>query len=120
MVQTNRIAPPPLAMHRVASTSAALQSSLPFQQPKPAPVDFLARLEELEKVAEPPALWGGGAPATAPAAEPPPKPVTAAMRKPRTSMDDEDVMSSLKALEQQIDRARQRTVLAVRNSTSPE
>lgn len=62
---------------------------------------------------QPAPLWGV---ALAPAAEPPLK--TVAPRRPlvRTTLDDDDVLSSLKALEAQIDRARQRTVLAVKNS----
>jgi hypothetical protein len=164
MVQTTRAVPPPLPMHRVA-TAAASSSTLsqgPAYHVLAAPGDFLARLEELEKGAEPAPLWGG-APTVVPAAEPPlktlalkqrtpvrstldddspsstfkaleqqPAPLwgvalapaaepplkTVAPRRPlvRTTLDDDDVLSSLKALEAQIDRARQRTVLAVKNS----
>ena len=72
MVQTTRAVPPPLPMHRVATAAASSStlSSGPAYHVVAAPGDFLARLEELEKGAEPAPLWGG-APTMVPAAEPP-------------------------------------------------
>ena len=98
---------PPLAMHRVASAAAAQQQKPLWQPAAPGagPVDFMERLALAEKANETKtALWGAPvmAPAAAPAAAPP--------RKPHRRVSDEDVMSSLKALEEEIKQkqARQR------------
>ena len=108
---------PLLPMHRVAASAAPEASLL---KSKPAGglgnVDFLARLEQLEKAAEPAALWGG-----APAAHKPDSRIAQrqqAKLPPRVaSMDNDACLDSLKQLEEEINRKRQRNQ---RGSTPPE
>jgi len=125
---------PPLAMHRVASSAAPQPTLLPgLAKAVPAaagPVDFLARLEILEKAVEPECLWGSAAPAAAPQtalemsanANAPPSRRKSKRQPPQSRREEvDDVMSSLKELEQEIDRARQRRqALAERNFTPPD
>ena len=96
---------PPLAMHRVAAVQAGYR---PKSIGAP-PGDFLARLEQLEKVGGQQPLWGE-APAPAPAAAPVAgerKSSKEQMRRIPT-MNDDIVMQGLDELLAEINKARVR------------